>query len=592
MYWSFLHNMSISEFSIPFRYKTSRSSPIKWVLGHALHHWPVFLIAAIGAIANAALAGIPAIEFGVVYENLTSGAPAAEVFLRSAVFIGLTQTLRGLMQFLRNFGFEVGAQMIERDVRDEFYISLLGKSMTFHSLQSIGDLMARATNDIREVNYIFSPGINMVFGSINFLFIPLSIGASIHPSLLLTPIVFIITYFLSIWHYLRILKPVTNEVRSTFGTMNSRLAEDIDGIETVKAAAQEEGEIDLFRKNTISYLNATIKQGDIEARFLPLLLLALAMGFGLLHSLILAHRGLIEFGSVLTYFSALAVLGFPTNTSIRSYSMISSGLAGARRLLQIMNTENNLDENSEGYQATVKGDVKFRDVSFAYNEGTPTLKNLNFTVSAGQTVAIVGQTGSGKTSLIRLINRTYDPSEGQVLIDNVDLRDWKLDSLRNQISIIEQDIFLFSKTVADNIAFGKPDASLDEIYLAAEKAQAANFINELEDGYETIIGERGATISGGQRQRLALARAFLTDPRILILDDSTSAIDSQTEDEIQRAIISASAGRTTFIITHRLSQIRWADLIIVMRKGQISDIGTHDQLMETSPAYQAIFGEV
>ena len=432
----------------------------------------------------------------------------------------------------------------------------------------------------------------MVFGSINFLFIPLSIGASIHPSLLLTPIVFIITYFLSIWHYLRILKPVTNEVRSTFGTMNSRLAEDIDGIETVKAAAQEEGEIDLFRKNTISYLDATIKQGDIEARFLPLLLLALAMGFGLLHSLILARRGLIEFGSVLTYFSALAVLGFPTNTSIRSYSMISSGLAGARRLLQIMNTENNLDENSEGYQATVKGDVKFRNVSFAYNEGTPTLKNLNFTVSAGQTVAIVGQTGSGKTSLIRLINRTYDPSEGQVLIDNVDLRDWKLDSLRNQISIIEQDIFLFSKTVADNIAFGKPDASLDEIYLAAEKAQAANFINELEDGYETTIGERGVTISGGQRQRLALARAFLTDPRILILDDSTSAIDSQTEDEIQQAIISASAGRTTFIITHRLSQIRWADLIIVMRKGQISDIGTHDQLMETSPAYQAIFGEV
>jgi ATP-binding cassette subfamily B protein len=181
---------------------------------------------------------------------------------------------------------------------------------------------------------------------------------------------------------------------------------------------------------------------------------------------------------------------------------------------------------------------------------------------------------------------------GQVLVDNVDLRDWKLDSLRSQISIIEQDIFLFSKTVADNIAFGKPEADEDEIHIAAEKAQAANFISELKDGYETVIGERGATISGGQRQRLALARAFLTDPRILILDDSTSAIDSQTEDEIQRAIITASAGRTTFIITHRLSQIRWADLIIVMRKGQISDIGTHDKLMETSPAYQAIFSEV
>ena len=583
--------MTISEFSIPFKYKTNRSSPIKWVTGHALHHWPIFLLALIGAIGNAALASVPAIEFGRVFNNLTSGSPSTDLFLRSAVMIGITQTVRGLMQFMRNFGFEVTAQMIERDVREEFYISLLGKSMTFHSLQSIGDLMARATNDIREVNYIFSPGINMVFGSLNFLFIPLTIGASIHPTLLITPVVFIIAYFISIWHYLRILKPVTTEIRSSFGKMNSRLTEDIDGVETVKAAAQEENEIALFRKNTQAYRDAMIKQGDIEARFLPLLLLALAMGFGLLHALILARQGQIELGSVVTYFSALSMLGFPTNTSIRSYSMISSGLAGARRLLNLMNTENNLDENTEGHVAVIQGKVEFKDVCFAYEEGSPALNDLNFTVEPGQTVAIVGQTGSGKTSLIRLINRTYDPLEGQVLIDGIDLREWKLDSLRGQISIIEQDIFLFSKSIAENIAFGKPNATTDEIVLAAQKAQADGFIGESDDGYDSVIGERGATLSGGQRQRLALARAFLTDPRILILDDSTSAIDSQTEDEIQRAIKTASQGRTTFIITHRLSQIRWADLIIVMRKGHISAIGNHDDLMKTSPAYQAIFGE-
>jgi ATP-binding cassette subfamily B protein len=409
---------------------------------------------------------------------------------------------------------------------------------------------------------------------------------------LATPIIFIIAYFLSVWHYLKILRPVTTEVRSSFGIMNSRLAEDIDGIETVKAAGQEEKEIELFRKNTVAYRDATIKQGDIEARFLPILLLALAMGFGLLHALVLARAGQIELGSVITYFSALSMLGFPTNTSIRSYSMISSGLAGARRLLHVMNAENNLDENVDGQQKRINGKVEFRNVDFAYDEKNLNLENLSFTVEAGQTVAIVGQTGSGKTSLIRLINRTYDPLDGQVLIDGLDLKDWKLDSLRSQISIIEQDIFLFSKTVAENIAFGKSDASLDEIKLAAQKAQADQFINELEEGYDTVIGERGTTLSGGQRQRLALARAFLTDPRILILDDSTSAIDSQTEDEIQQAIKTASSGRTTFIITHRLSQIRWSDLIIVMRKGRISAIGTHDQLMETSPAYQAIFGEV
>ncbi len=584
--------MTISEFSIPFKYKTWRSSPFKWVVSHALHHWLIFLIASIGAIGNAALAGIPAIEFGRVFANLISGNPSTDLFLRSAALIGITQTIRGFMQFMRNFGFEVTAQRIERDVREEFYISLLGKSMTFHSLQSIGDLMARATNDIREVNYIFSPGINMVFGSLNFLFIPLTIGASIHPALLATPVIFIIAYFLSIWYFLKILKPVTTEVRNNFGTMNSRLAEDIDGIETVKAAAQEESEISLFRHNAQAYRDATIKQGDIEARFLPLLLLALAMGFGLLHALILARQGQIELGSVVTYFSALSMLGFPTNSSIRSYSMISSGMAGAKRLLNVMNTENNLDENTNGHMSEIQGKVEFKNVSFAYEEGKYALEDLDFTVDPGKTVAIVGQTGSGKTSLIRLINRTYDPKVGQVLIDDIDLRDWKLDSLRSQISIIEQDIFLFSKTVAENIAFGKPDATMEEIRVAAQKAQADGFINEMPDGYDTIIGERGTTLSGGQRQRLALARAFLTDPRILILDDSTSAIDSQTEDEIQRAIKTASTGRTTFIITHRLSQIRWADLIIVMRKGRISAIGNHDDLMKTSKAYRAIFGEV
>jgi ATP-binding cassette subfamily B protein len=583
--------MAISEFSIPFRYKTKRSSAVSWVASHALHHWYIFLVGIIGAIGNAALASIPALQYGVVFENLTSGNPLPSVFLRAGAIVGISQVSRGLLQFLRNFGFEITAQRIERDVRDEFYISLLGKSMTFHSLQSIGDLMARATNDIREVNYIFSPGLNTVLGSINFLFIPLGIALSIHPALLLTPVLFIIFYFLSIAHFLNILEPVTREVRSTFGTLNSRLAEDIDGVETVKAASQEQAEIERFKVNSQAFRNANVKQGDIEARFIPLLLLALAMGFGLLHALILYRQGSIPLSSVITFFSGLSMLGFPTNSSIRSYSQISLGLAGARRLLSTMNSENNLDQNESGHSGVINGNVNFENVSFAYDGKNLNLQDITFQVNPGQTVAIVGQTGSGKTSLVRLINRTYDPLSGSVKIDGIDLRDWQLDSLRSQISIIEQDIFLFSKSVAENIAFGKPNATLDEIVMAAKKAQANGFIEELPEGYDTVIGERGATLSGGQRQRLALARAFLTDPKILILDDSTSAIDSKTEDEIQRAIKLASEGRTTFIITHRLSQIRWADLIIVMRKGRISAIGTHDQLMETSKSYRNIFAE-
>jgi ATP-binding cassette subfamily B protein len=219
------------------------------------------------------------------------------------------------------------------------------------------------------------------------------------------------------------------------------------------------------------------------------------------------------------------------------------------------------------------------------------LSNISFKVKQGQTVAIVGQTGAGKTSLVKLLNRTYDVSRGQVLVDGMDVRDWNLAALRSQISMIEQDIFLFSRTVSENIAFGKPEADKSEIEAAARSAQADEFIQSFDKGYETVVGERGVTLSGGQRQRIALGRAFLTDPHILILDDSTSAIDSATEDRIQRAIANAARGRTTFIITHRLSQIRWADLIIVLRKGGIAAIGTHDDLMKTSEAYSRIFRE-
>jgi ATP-binding cassette subfamily B protein len=218
-------------------------------------------------------------------------------------------------------------------------------------------------------------------------------------------------------------------------------------------------------------------------------------------------------------------------------------------------------------------------------------KIFPFKVGPGRTVAIVGQTGAGKTSLVKLINRTYDVTRGQVLVDGVDVRDWNLAALRSQISMIEQDIFLFSRSVSDNVAFGKPEADQRQIEMAARFAQADDFIQTFDKGYNTVVGERGVTLSGGQRQRLALARAFLTDPYILILDDSTSAIDSATEDKIQRAISNAARGRTTFIITHRLSQIRWADLIIVLRKGRVAAMGTHEELMKTSEAYSRIFRE-
>jgi ATP-binding cassette subfamily B protein len=300
---------------------------------------------------------------------------------------------------------------------------------------------------------------------------------------------------------------------------------------------------------------------------------------------------LINVGAVIAYFGMLQLLQFPTFTSTFAYSQISSGVSSARRILDLIKRETYLDQNASGRTLAMRGDIEFRGVSFNYPGSEAVLKNISFKVKAGQTVAIVGQTGAGKTSLVKLINRTYDISEGQVLVDDVDVREWNLASLREQISIIEQDIFLFSRSLSDNIAFGKPNANKDEIMAASIAAQAHDFILDFDQTYTTTVGERGVTLSGGQRQRIALARAFLTDPRVLVLDDSTSAIDSATEDKIQRAISNASKGRTTFIITHRLSQIRWADLIIVLRKGEIVAIGGHDDLMKTSEAYSRIFRE-
>jgi ATP-binding cassette subfamily B protein len=301
--------------------------------------------------------------------------------------------------------------------------------------------------------------------------------------------------------------------------------------------------------------------------------------------------GIINMGQVISYYGLLLMLDFPTFTSLWAYSQIASGLAGGRRILELMNRENNLDQNLQGYTGPMRGEIEFRNVSFKYGKSDPVLDRVSFEVKPGQTVAIVGQTGSSKTTLLRLVNRTYDVTRGKVLVDGVDVRDWNLEALRRGISMIEQDIFLFSDSVADNIAFGKQHAKLPEIIEAAKAAQADDFIRNFRKGYKTVIGERGVTLSGGQRQRLALARAFLTDPSILILDDSTSAIDSATEDQIQRAIYTAAKGRTTFIITHRLSQIRWADLILVMRQGKLVARGSHEDLMRNSLAYRRIFSE-
>lgn len=580
-----------AEFTLPQRYRTDRSSGGRWLISHFKPYWPLGFMLVAGALTNGALAAVVPIEIGKAFEAILAQPPQTSLLWGFVWTIIISQLVRSLLQFARNFAAEWLGQLFERNIREELYTNLLGKSMTFHSLQSVGDTMARATNDVREINLMFNPGLNLVIGAAFFLVTPIAAGYGLHPALAIIPTIFTLVYFISIWQYLSELNPVTALERKAFGTLNARLSESLDGIETVKGMAQEKSEVSLFRRNARRFRDAFVKQGYIEARFLPMLLMAIAQAAGLWHSLVLMQRGEIVLGDVIAYFGLLALFGFPVFTSLFAYSQVSLGVASARRILDLLNNETELDQNAAGYHEPMRGAIEFKNVTFAYEDQEPALSKVSFTIEPGKTVAIVGQTGTGKTSLAKLVNRTYDVSAGSVQVDGVDVREWNLETLRRQISIIEQDIFLFSRTVAENIAFGQQNASREEIIEAAKQAQAHDFIMEFKDGYETIIGERGVTLSGGQRQRLALARAFLTDPRILILDDSTSAIDSATEDKIQRAIYAATKGRTTLIITHRLSQIRWADLILVLRGGKVVASGSHDELLKSSPAYKRIFSE-
>jgi ATP-binding cassette subfamily B protein len=566
----------------------NRSGSVRWILSHLLRYPHLPLILVIMAVFNNIAYSMIQVFVGQGFDKIISpGWRLAElVFLALAILAAAA--LQGVTGLIRSFSMEFLAQRIERDSRDELYISLLGKSQNFHGRQLIGDIMARATNDVRMLNMMFSPGVMLIVDAGLGLIIPIIIIGLIHPSMLLVPGIFSFLLVITVADYNRRLKPVSIAQRDQFGVMNAGLAEAVAGIEVVKANVRERYEWDKFVGNARQFRKYFVRQGLIQARYLPMLVFSICWAGSFLHGLLIWRSGAVSLGQVIAFLGLFGVLRFPTFISIFSFNLVQLGVASAARILQLIKTETELDENRAGVTRPALGKVVFENVSFSYN-GQAVLKNISFTAQPGQTIAIVGQTGSGKSTLTRLINRIFDAEDGRVLVDDVDVRNWSLESLRSQISTIEQDVFLYSRTIRENIAFGNAGASDDEVQSAAREAQAHDFINEFQEGYDTEVGERGVTLSGGQRQRLAIARAFLTDPRILVLDDSTSAIDSATEDQIQRAMRRISRERTTFIITHRLSQIRWADRILVLRRGELIDQGSHDELLGRCLDYQSIF---
>ncbi|MCB9693131.1 MAG: ABC transporter ATP-binding protein [Alphaproteobacteria bacterium] len=582
--------MSRSEFTVADAWTYDRRSPARWLVSHAVRYPGLllgfFTLVLLGSVSTSSLPRLTGLAFDVV-----RGQSDAATLTGIALGMAGIAVLQALAELGSAGVAEVLAQRLERDARDELYVSLLGKSQTFHNRQRVGDIMARAGNDVGQLNPMINPGLALITRSALGLVVPIAFIAAIDLRLLLAPVLFVGVFALALRAYMRQLDPVTFAMRRRFGVMNAGLQQTLSGIEVVKSIVAEDHERQRFVTDARAFHDAFVEQGHVQARYLPTLLVGLAVAGGFAHGLYLLSAGQLTVGQLVAYTGLLGTLRFPAFISIFTFSLVQLGLAGAERILDLVLAETELDENSGGHRGAIRGEVTFEGVSFGYRgpEQQQALTDLSITVPAGTTVAVVGQTGSGKSTLTKLLNRTYDVGSGRILVDGVDVRDWNLESLRQQISVIEQDIFLFSRTIEENIRFGVASATREDVVRAAEAAQAHGFITGFEKGYDTVIGERGVTLSGGQRQRLAIARALLTDPRILVIDDATSAIDSATEDAIQRAIQVVQEGRTTFMITHRLSQIRRADQILVLERGQRVDLGTHDELLARCALYRRIF---
>ena len=570
--------------------KSRKKGSTRWILAHVFHGSnKLFIIIIIIIIILAAnLSSITYIIIGETISALLSGKTALlGNYILTLFLLGISGPA---MRIVSRMLIEILAQRLERDARREFFTNLLGKSQSFHDRQKIGELMARVTDDVRMLNFLISPALSLIIESFTYLFIPIIYIVIYYPfQLIVEPVFFSISFLILLRSYSRKIGPVTTRLRGHFGLMTASLSETLSGIEVVKATVQEEKEMKKYFTHIKNYKKAFIERGKLQAKYLPILVLALVITAGFTHSIVLFNFGLMNIGQIIAFLGILGLLRFPTNISMFVFAIFKLAGSSADRLLELMNKKTEIDENKEGKKEVFNGNIIFENVDFIYPDGKiPVLKNISFEVKPGQTVAIVGTTGSGKTTLTKLISRLYDVSKGRILIDGSEIRDYALQTLRDQISYIEQDVFLFSTTIFDNISFGRV-SSLEQVINVAQQAQAHDFIRELPEEYQSKVGERGVQLSGGERQRIAIARAFLSDPRILILDDSTSAIDSNTEDKIQFAIKNILKNRTTILITHRLSQIRWADLIIVLKNGEIAAKGNHEELLKTSEEYRKIF---
>jgi ABC-type multidrug transport system fused ATPase/permease subunit len=480
---------------------------------------------------------------------------------------------------------------VEFDLRQQFYAHLQRLDLGFFDSQQTGQLMSRATVDLQSIRFFL--GYGLIFITQNLLTITLAavVMIAINPLLALVALIPAPFVIVAATKYSQISRPAQQEVQQRIGELTAEAEENVSGIRIVKAFAREEHQLHRFQRVVARVFDQSIYTTRIQAFFSPLIGLLPQIGIALV--LLVGGRevidGSLSLGAFVAFYTYVAMLAGPMRSLGMALGMAQRAVASGNRMFEILDREPAI-QSPPGAPALPPGDgsIELRGVTLRYGDAAPALSEVDLDVEAGKTVALVGPSGAGKTSLVGLVARLYDPIEGTVLVDGADVRDVDIESLRSQIAFVADDSFLFTASVAENIAYAHQDASLEQIEAAARRAQADAFIRELPEGYETRVGERGLTLSGGQRQRVAIARALLADPRILILDDATSSVDATTEAEIKKGLQEAMAGRTTFIIAHRLSTISLADEIVVLDGGTIVDRGTHEDLMAGCGFYREI----
>ncbi|MEA2272430.1 MAG: ATP-binding cassette, subfamily bacterial [Solirubrobacteraceae bacterium] len=501
---------------------------------------------------------------------------------------------------LLSLGFTVARRLIagrvslavEYDLRNRVYGHLQGLELGFFDRQQTGQLMSRATVDLQGVRFFLGYGLvfmmqsalTIVLVGVAMMIINPWLGAI---ALFPTPFVVFVAH-----RYGRRARPASQEVQQRIAELTAEAEENISGVRVVKAFAREERQLDRFRGRTTRLFEQAMIANRLQAFYSPLI--GFLPQLGLAAILLVGGRavvhGSLTVGGFTAFYAYLLRLLSPMRTLGMTLGMAQRATAAGARLFEILDREPEILAPADAPALPPgSGAVSLRGVTLRY-EGAhePALRDIDLEVAAGTTIALVGATGSGKTSLVALIPRLYDPERGTVRVDGMDVKNVDLASLRSAVAVVDDDPFLFSASVNDNIAYARPDATREEVEWAARRAGAAEFVERLPDGYDTMVGERGLTLSGGQRQRLAIARALLADPRILVLDDATSSVDASTEQKIKAAMREVMAGRTTFIIAHRLSTIALADEIVVLEGGRVVARGDHGALLETSPLYQEI----